>query len=88
MEEEQQFGAGLQELHPQERESVSDGAKSTTFQMWRVCFGAGTGVYARFRLQPVVGPAFMPGWPSREQPSSRSFVMSTPFTGFLASIFL
>ena len=46
-----------------------------------------TGVYARFRLQPVVGPAFMPGaGESRAQPSSHCFAMSTPFTGFLCSV--
>jgi hypothetical protein len=28
----------------------------------------GTGVHARFRLQPVFGPAFMPGKPNRVKP--------------------
>ena len=49
--------------------------------------GASTGVYARYRLQPVVGPAFMPGGPRLQ---ICLFVwtasLSSPFTGILASM--
>jgi hypothetical protein len=42
----------------------------------------GTGVYARFRLQPVFGPAFMPGlWQAIIVPYSNSFPVVRPVYG-------